>query len=101
MAVMKGRRVYNSESYSFGRMEPGDYGRGPDGDWWLCAPTGQRGRLSEWHSAEEHEDGTITVAPSLAYKTTPGSLGQPDPTLTFDVISGWHGWLRRGMWSEA
>lgn len=37
----------------------------------------------ELHSVTEHEDGTITVSPSI-------DLSQRDPTF-------WHGWLERGV----
>jgi hypothetical protein len=49
----------------------------------LMGPSGV-GRLSEGaHTVTEHEDGTITVEPSLV---------MPD---------GWHGWLRRGVFTVA
>lgn len=37
------------------------------------------GRLGENHTVTDHEDGTITVEPSLVMR------------------NGWHGWLRRGV----
>lgn len=33
------------------------------------------------HTVTEHEDGTITVSPSI-----------------FDAPDGWHGFLERGVW---
>ena len=103
---MKGRRVYNSENYSFGRMEPGDYGRGPDGDWWLMAPNGCRGKISlDTHQVIEDDETYITVGPSLVFMAQEGA--------TFADVEGWgvmhidgpgegwHGWLERGIWREA
>lgn len=56
-------------------------------DWEVCAPDGHSGRLSpKIHTVVEHEDGTITVSPSIDFsKTTPGAF---------------HGWLRRGVWTS-
>lgn len=89
-------------------MQPGDYGRvdvekvladsaarghplKPDHPWthWeCCAPDGSSGRLDPTiHTVIEHEDGTITVTPSIDFsKRKPG---------------GWHGHLVRGDgWME-
>lgn len=40
----------------------------------------------EWEITE-HDDGTISLSPSLDYRLTP-----PD--------RGWHGWLEHGVWRE-
>lgn len=53
-----------------------------DGEWWLYIPGGGAGRMPD-HDITEHEDGTITVSPSIALK----SGGQRR-----------HGFLRRGTW---
>lgn len=83
--MIEGRRVYNKQDdYSFGNMKPGDYGIGPDGRWWLCSPNGARGVIDlSKHLVTSHEDGTITVSPSVHF------------------TEGWHGWLERGTWREA
>lgn len=63
---------------------PGDYGR-LSTTWIACTPNGALGNLSG-HDVVEHEDGTITVSPSI---------------LVTEVGSGrelWHGWLERGVW---
>lgn len=74
MAFRDGRPV-------FPRVEPGDYCKAPDGTWWVATPEeGVMGPLTE-HTVEEHEDGTITVSPSIL------------------VTGGYHGFLRRGEWS--
>lgn len=54
-------------------------------EWWLYLPGGGMGNLSA-HRVEEHEDGTITVSPSIGLKTDPGG--------------GYvrHGYLKRGAW---
>lgn len=50
--------------------------------WYVIAPDGSLGRLGENHTITEHDDGTITVEPSLV------------------MHRGWHGWLRRGVFTS-
>lgn len=54
------------------------------GVWWVCAPTGDNVQIRPgmW-TVEEHEDGTITVSPSL------------------NIVGRWHGWLKKGIWEDA
>ena len=111
-APTQGRRVYdNRDGYSFGSMEPGDYGIGPDGDWWLVAPNGARGKLDlSMHTVAESPDGAITVGPSLVFMS-PEGLFDPDHCnkcrerarsfALIDFHEGWHGWLDAGIWTEA
>lgn len=64
--------------------QPGDYMKVLDGErasWWVMDPAGSIGRLTT-HTVVEHEDGTITVSPSIL-----------DPS-----AGGWHGYLERGVW---
>ena len=113
---MIGRRVQPDENGWFSdKLEPGDYVRvapvrAADGrefteeeraKWWTkpywlcCAPNGHSGRLAN-HSVVEHEDGTITVSPSiLISRGGPGSAGdKPREEL-------YHGFLERGVWRTA
>ena len=62
-------------------MAAGDYCRGVDGWWWIRPPVAALGPLTE-HGVVEHEDGTISVSPSIA-------------------CDEWHGFLERGVWREA
>jgi hypothetical protein len=66
--------------------EPGDYGIDENGVWWahIPAPGFSIGNLSA-HEVVEHEDGTITVSPSILMY---GRNGGAD----------WHGYLERGVW---
>lgn len=74
---MVGRRLPD-ETHAGWR--PGDYGR-IDGVWHVRPPKGDVGVL-EAHTVMEHEDGTITVSPSI-------------------LLEGvWHGFLERGVWRE-
>jgi hypothetical protein len=83
--MMQGRRVYPNDE---GRLllAQGDYGFA-DGQWWarVPAPGFGMGNLSS-HEIMEHEDGTITVSPSIP------CIGHHDKQ--------WHGYLERGIWRE-
>lgn len=49
-----------------------------DGRWYVCVPGERRAApLSSAHTVTEHEDGTISVRPSL-------------------LTARWHGWLNHG-----
>lgn len=74
---MNGRR--RPDGYH-GPVSEGDYYRDAAGKWWARPPNSDLGVLD--HEVEEHDDGTITVSPSIAG-------------------DAWHGYLRRGEWSEA
>lgn len=68
--------------------QPGAYGGVVDGDhihWYATTPNGLGGNLGS-HKVVEHEDGTITVSPSILV------TGAPDES--------WHGYLERGVWRE-
>lgn len=71
----------------------GQYGKGSDGKWFGCPPQVMTedddfpltANLSG-HQVVEHEDGTITVSPSILITTYTGRQ--------------WHGFLTAGMWRE-
>lgn len=84
---MQGRRVYDLEPHEY---EPGDYGRWHDK--WFCRAPGVEGQQKftgnlTAHEVVEHEDGTITVSPSIL--VTVRWAG---------VEHSWHGYLERGIW---
>lgn len=67
-------------------LEPGDYAL-YEGQWWAMLPVAGRPTphvLDDRWTVEEHEDGTITVEPSIT-----------------DEFMGWHGRLERGVWKAA
>jgi hypothetical protein len=72
----------------FQLLKPGEYGKWTDGTWYGCTPTDEGCNLGS-HQVTEHEDGTITVFPSIGISKAAG--GAPYV---------WHGFLRRGVWSE-
>lgn len=74
--------------------EPGDYGRDAIGAWYGCSPNGHGANLSA-HQVVEHEDGTITVTPSIGIGNRMKEDGvTPDLNL-------YHGFLERGIWRDA
>lgn len=94
-----GRRVFADADGDMPPMAPGDYGYDPrgrdhgtgaNGNGWIACPPGGDAGLGNLgnHDVIEHEDGTITVSPSI--------LVYP----THDHPKGWHGYLEHGVWRE-
>ena len=79
---MIGNRLPDGHATYF-NTEPGDYWKTPDGRWEIKDPNGNVGALG-LHKVTEHEDGTITVEPSIL-----------DPS-----VGGWHGYLEHGIWRQ-
>lgn len=71
-------------------LKPGEYGKWRD-NWFVCTPRGNTGNVSG-HKIEEHEDGSITVSPSILIRTS------SDGGKTW--IDEWHGYLEKGIWRE-
>jgi len=86
---MRGHRLEGEHFHP--TMPRGSYGKNERGEWEICTPNGRRGLASEGHVVTEHEDGTISVVPSLLIDPLDlGTLKRP----------GWHGWLERGEFRE-
>lgn len=68
-------------------LELGEYGKDEEGMWWAHVPAAgfSMARIS-LHDVVEHEDGTITVSPSILMDRGNGQQ--------------WHGYLERGIWRE-
>ena len=77
-----GRRIYPDAEGWF-TIQPGDYVKAVDGTWIAWAPGDRAPGGLQKHEITEHQDGTITVTPSIL---TP---------------SGWHGYLQAGIWTKA
>jgi hypothetical protein len=91
--ALKGRRVYPpapDEDIPHPiplDCHPGDYWFDPTLGYWLVyCPKGGVGTLIN-HQVVEHEDGTITVSPSILQNW--GRKGE-----------SWHGYLEHGEWRE-
>ena len=98
-ATQPGRRVHVSEG-GYLRLKPGDYGRDRGGEWRARPPTAKYPGLGDehplsgslaGHEVVEHEDGTITVSPSILISYPWGAVD------TKQEIA-WHGYLERGVW---
>lgn len=90
---MQGTRIEDGAQPFWG-WPAGAYGRVMrDGAWvWRATtPNGMHADLQA-HEVVEHEDGTITVSPSILTWREDGEQR---------IRKEWHGWLRRGVWSEA
>ncbi len=84
----QGRRVYPDDEGHL-LLAEGDYGKNPlDGVWYARPPGFHMGSLKN-HDVEEHEDGTITVTPSILITSYDN-----------DCEIKWHGWLQGGMWRD-
>jgi hypothetical protein len=90
----QGRRVYATRTDESGHKwyawpKVGDYWLDENTDtWYACvpsAPPGVWGNLTN-HQVVEHEDGTITVSPSILVNGGSGFT--------------WHGFLEHGTWRE-
>ena len=75
-----------------GQPPVGSYWRDEGVDWTCCTPNGRIGSL-RGHEVTEHEDGTITVMPSILVYARPM---HGDPV----ARPGFHGFLERGVWRE-
>jgi hypothetical protein len=97
MTSMKGNRVdWNASDtvdYPFPKLKPGEYGKSRDGVWYCCAPSGSEGLFGDLrlHTVVEHEDGMITVTPSILITVREKGVD----------VQKWHGYLTRGEWREA
>lgn len=86
---MQGRRVYPNEQGQLPLAE-GDYGFHPQSGWQVRPPGCRAGGIPN-HEVTEHEDGTITVSPSIVLWDT-NEKG---------TMMSWHGYLERGIWRKA
>ena len=99
---MEGRRIFKTDPTSLEGVEPGDYWREADGTWMAACPDqnlpaynpeyAHRICLASLgkHDVTEHDDGAITVSPSILVKSPWG----PDR-----VDHEWfHGYLEHGVW---
>jgi len=69
-------------------LAPGEYGKSSDDTWYCCVPFAGLPivPLSITHTVIEHEDGSITVDPSILSSAGKGKV--------------WHGRLEHGVWKE-
>src|SRR5258708_16586496 len=88
----------------------GAYWRETNGTWSVRTPNGRIGSIAK-HVVLEHEDGTITVSPSiLVYAFEPKVYTPEERAYMLELTSdeyvqewergkpSWHGFLERGVW---
>lgn len=82
--ITPGRRKYPDADGTL-RLAEGEYGKDPRDGVWYARPPGQHlGSLAN-HDVTEHEDGTISVSPSILIRGHDGE---------------WHGYIDRGVWRQ-
>jgi hypothetical protein len=96
--ITPGRRVQpDADGLRYWLMRPCEYGRDPaSGVWYGRTPNGHLVNLAA-HQVTEHNDGTVTVTPSIGVKSSRYSE-EYDTMVTFTV---WHGFLEHGHWRQA
>jgi hypothetical protein len=111
--VLQGRRLPDAAMSERGpgweaweAREPGDYMKVENGTerpyWYVCDPDGKVGTLlSSHHVVTEHEDGTISVTPSVLDDDPRPAIEQLGGELGAIAGPGYHGFLERGVWTRA
>lgn len=92
---MQGRRVY-PDAKGHLHLAEGDYGFDPNAGCWEVRPPGCHAGSIREHTVTEHEDGTITVSPSILFYDA-DELG---PRGIAERRTAWHGYLEHGVWRE-
>ena len=82
---MKGKRKYPDKDDNL-FLATGEYGKTSNDIWMMRAPKGHIGNLDN-HNIVEHDDGTITVSPSILIQDK-------------EYHNIWHGYLEKGIWRE-
>ena len=77
------KRVYLDENGEL-NLKPGEYGKHRDGLWYVMPKEDLLANLGK-HNITEHEDGAITVNPSI---------------LVSNHLGSWHGYLTHGILKE-
>jgi hypothetical protein len=97
----QGRRIEHLDHTTEDGIKPGDYWKDDRGHWHVAAPVPRdddgfllSADVSTWDSVTEHEDGTITVSPSIFW----GAGGYPNSPPEWAAKHIWHGFLDRGIW---
>lgn len=88
---MEGRRIYETEDGNL-LLFDGDYGFSTRAGGGMGRPPGCNAGSFIDHDVTEHEDGTITVSPSIRLSIMSDVYGE--------LLEVWHGYLERGIWRE-
>jgi hypothetical protein len=90
----------------------GAYWRESNGTWSVRTPNGRIGSVAK-HTVVEHEDGTITVSPSILVYAIEPRIYTPEERARMVMLAdeayvrewesgkpGYHGFLERGVWRD-
>lgn len=93
-------------------LPAGSYGKDSHGVWCVMTPNGRYGSLAK-HDVVEHEDGTISVSPSILVEAIPPRTYSAEERARLVALTSedyaqewergkpaWHGFLERGVWRE-
>lgn len=83
---MRGTRLPDGTDWS-SSLEPGSYWKRSIGHFYGITPNGHLANLQK-HAVTEHDDGTITVSPSIL-------VSSPHNEKAGEL---WHGYLVQGVW---
>lgn len=89
MSTTPGKRK-NPDADGVLLLADSEYGKDPRDGVWYARPPGMNMGSLENHQVAEHEDGTITVSPSILIQY-PNRRKEPKE---------WHGYLERGVWRQ-
>ena len=90
------------DAWDRGHCAPGSYmkvtTRTGNVMWFITDPSGAPGTIvKKHHTVEEHDDGTITVSPSLDHQRAGYDHESFAAMIPADCF-GWRGWLEHGVW---
>ena len=101
MTTTQGRRITWQEAETLSNIQPGDYWFDPRHCWYAACPVPKDedgfpliATLGQ-HTVTEHEDGTITVSPSILV-----GGNYPNSPKEWAEKHTWHGFLEHGIWRE-
>lgn len=89
--LTEGKRIFPNEDGHL-ILAAGDYGKDLRGVWMARCPDPEISMGSlESHDVVEHEDGSISVTPSILIQYPYGDQ---------QIVKRWHGFLEKGIWRE-
>jgi hypothetical protein len=87
--MMQGRRLSDGTDWS-SEWQPGDYAKRDDRYWLVNTPNSELALIdSQRWKVTEHEDGTVTMSPSILISAISPTKGTR--------VELWHGFLERGI----
>lgn len=104
--LTQGHRIYPNEKGEI-ILRAGDYIKAPKAGYWVVkTPNGIVASIMN-HKVIEHDDGTITVSPSVVTESVEYKdqfmMIREERIIGSDYVYDvhWHGYLEKGVWREA